>query len=923
MTTKPSKALPDFSNLLNLALKGHVSDAVRVPRQSAGDLAFKLGVTATTVSNYLGGRTSPASEDKLGELLDSLSSLRVLPTETEAVATAKRALRERLIDAWRPDRNGARESPTEAAAFAPQAIVSVFDGPKPPELCANSPYLSGHSFLGRSDQLDFIDEWAQESATQPALLYEAIGGSGKSILAWTWLMRRSRLLRADWAGQIWYSFYEIGADTHDFLTRALSYVSAIPRHELMRLSRLDLAQALLQQLRARPWLLVLDGVERLLVPYQRFDAALDADGVGDGAADLPRQTEGGGAPAMMRNDDADIFRSLLMAAPSKILMTSRYVPRCLLNISNQPLEGLIVQRLPGLSTADAEALFRACGIFGESKAIRAYLRENCDCHPLVIGFLAGLINRSLAEPGDFSAWVVSGTGGLALNLATAPLLQKRNHILSEAILSLPPGSRGLLSTLSMLFGGTKYSELVELMRSARTPEKFRNFSWSHLERNASPEEPVESDLQAESQAITDLQAALDDLRSRGLLLFDARLRSVDLHPVVRRVVADGLSLAVRQRIGAGLIDYFSATAAKSPLEADCLQDLQPRTSTIKTLFAMGELRDAWQQLDGNLLLALEHNFEAYDLCLSFLRPFFGESWGRLSERSSGLPASRIYNAAGVLLGRLNRNDESLLAHERSLALDFEAGNWRSVGIELLNVEARLRQESRFALADKLLDRAGALGEVLTNDELTFVSGLQKMSFERSLGNIDKAMEIWHKIDPLGRAWKLNVYRPGEAELEEAFCRLDQGELAAERLRELDAIVDRSKQSRRVRRGLHQLGGRLHLRHGRYADAATSFQLAVDMARSAGFEDQESEVYLLLSRHLGGEKVNVRDDADRLSNERSRPDLLLAELWLALGDAQRAAWHAEAALNRFAAEGGQYEHCIAATRARRLQALART
>ena len=39
----------------------------------------------------------------------------------------------------------------------------------------------------------------------------------------------------------------------------------------------ELSERLLRQLQARPWLLVLDGLERVLVAYHRYDAAQLAD----------------------------------------------------------------------------------------------------------------------------------------------------------------------------------------------------------------------------------------------------------------------------------------------------------------------------------------------------------------------------------------------------------------------------------------------------------------------------------------------------------------------------------------------------------------------------------------------------------------------------------------------------------------------
>jgi hypothetical protein len=50
-------------------------------------------------------------------------------------------------------------------------------------------------------------------------LFDAIGGSGKSMLTWEWTTEHATQVRADWAGRFWYSFYwQIPVDVPD-LTR--------------------------------------------------------------------------------------------------------------------------------------------------------------------------------------------------------------------------------------------------------------------------------------------------------------------------------------------------------------------------------------------------------------------------------------------------------------------------------------------------------------------------------------------------------------------------------------------------------------------------------------------------------------------------------------------------------------------------------
>jgi hypothetical protein len=91
------------------------------------------------------------------------------------------------------------------------------------ELMAVPPYSPGHEFVGRKTELALIDAWAV--SMKPALLFEAIGGMGKSMLTWEWVRRYASKVRQDWAGIFWYSFYEAGADMNHFCAHAMAYVA--------------------------------------------------------------------------------------------------------------------------------------------------------------------------------------------------------------------------------------------------------------------------------------------------------------------------------------------------------------------------------------------------------------------------------------------------------------------------------------------------------------------------------------------------------------------------------------------------------------------------------------------------------------------------------------------------------------------------
>lgn len=95
----------------------------------------------------------------------------------------------------------------------------------------------------------------------------------------------------------------------------------------------------------------------------------------------------------------------------------------LLNAARMPVPGVRRVLLPGLRPADAEKLIRACGVSGTSQKIQDYLQRHCDCHPLVTGVIAGLVNDYLSARGSLDPWAGDPSGGGQLDLAALDLAQ--------------------------------------------------------------------------------------------------------------------------------------------------------------------------------------------------------------------------------------------------------------------------------------------------------------------------------------------------------------------------------------------------------------------------------------------------------------------------------------------------------------------
>ena len=113
-------------------------------------------------------------------------------------------------------------------------------------------------------------------------------------------------------------------------------------------------------------------------------------------------------------------------------------------------------------------MLREIGVRGSSDRIQEYLERQFECHPLVLGAVAGLVYYFPPAPGDFDRWVEFAEGGSELNLATLDLRQRRNHILAAAFADLEPDARELLARLSLLNEAADWDVIEGL--SPRRPE---------------------------------------------------------------------------------------------------------------------------------------------------------------------------------------------------------------------------------------------------------------------------------------------------------------------------------------------------------------------------------------------------------------------------------------------------------------------
>jgi tetratricopeptide (TPR) repeat protein len=748
--------------------------------------------------------------------------------------------------------------------------------------------------------------------------------------------------RPDWAGRLWYSFYERGADMRDFCVVALAYITGQTPDALRQRPAHDLAHDLLTRLRARPFLLVLDGLERVLIAYHRSDAAQITDEAVDTAAPaLGRQPRD-----CIRPDDDDLLRQFCAAGPSKILITSRLLPAALTNRVG-PLPGVRHESLRGLDQPDAVLILAKAGIKGDGDAIGRYLEQQFGCHPLVVGIVAGLVANWPQAPGDFGRWVNAPDGGASVNLADPGIVQRRTHILKLAFDGLEPMARALMARIAMIANAVA-REVVEALNpampappkvvrdpgaldvegdsqiwrlrrrfsDAKTPERCADRERQIQERQAALSRRHEAARQAHaayqtalaawrsSEAVREarrwLNATLTDLSARGLLQWDKGENTYDLHPVVHGYAVGMLDGDARTSAGQHVADYFNARPRPAYRDARDRRDLDNAIQVVRALNLAGRVKEAWNVLNGDLRVAL-HRLELHHEWLSLMQPLFPDGWSAppAGVEDLGLVASAV---AAVLTQIGSRRDAAAQA-VFAIRDAIRAGPSAELSVRLRNHSATLRATNDLPGRERLLvlDRrvATAAGDA---QQALWCDVFQALDLTGQ-GRLTEARDVWTRLTPaLPDAMRRQGQFEAQARYTEASLLFREGSLTQDHLH---TALDRTRALgwHDVERWLHALAGAWHQSQGRHTESVAAFTTAIEMAHAVALRDTGSEARRGLSLSRLGRTREARDAAARA--ERDPPHAALASLYLALDQHDQARDHAREGYERAGANGPPY------------------
>ncbi|MGH3867641.1 MAG: DUF4062 domain-containing protein [Pseudonocardiaceae bacterium] len=449
----------------------------------------------------------------------------------------------------------------------------------PPAPFVVGPYtlLQTTEVVGRQRELDLLTDWVSDPGKDVhrarVLALLAIGGMGKSALAWKWFHDIAPQQLPTLAGRVWWSFYETDARFDNFVLRTLGYVTGRSVEELRTLRAPEREEELLGILDRDPYLVVLDGVERLLLAYSRSDASRLADDDLDeqtahrvaGAMGLPPSAAASFTGQSRLRITVDprtgvFLRRLAGLRSSRVLLTSRLFPRDLQTVTTEPVPGAQAYFLEGLTDTDAVSLWGALGVTG-SQAELIKLFATFGNYPLLIRALAGEVARFRPAPRDFVAWRLANPGFDPFSL---PLVQRKAHVLEYALGGLTEQELRVLHTVAAFRWPTVFLTLAALLVGDDQPCAT----------------PVE------------LDRVLTDLEDRGLLGWDRVSNRYDLHPVVRGVVWSSLDQDARHGIDLCLADHLGEAPEVDDTAVVSFDDLSNTIELYHTLVRLGQLKDA-------------------------------------------------------------------------------------------------------------------------------------------------------------------------------------------------------------------------------------------------------------------------------------------------------------------------------------------
>lgn len=559
---------------------------------------------------------------------------------------------------------------------------------KPPEFWEVSPYTLTDNFIGREREIERLNNWADSDI--PVMVLEGIGGLGKSAIAYEWI---NQYKNNEIYGKLWWSFYD-HPSLEEFVRYTLAYLTRQTPTSISGSYRHN-AEQLRIELNKQPSILILDGLERILVAYHRWDKAQQRD---DQIDDELRYCTN---PL-----DDIILNHFTRVSPSKILITSRLIPFSFQDDSGElMIPGADFHALEGFSKLDTIKYFEAKRIYGNKRSILGFCRK-FGFHGLVIKIVCSSIKCYPPKPRSFDYWLKDPMYGGSLKLSEMDIRDKhanKSKILEFALRGLDKNISLLLSRIAILPENIDY-EIIEKINPfepdvVQKPfhikdsirwkylweDKFKKRVLSQFDAKYKRElSEYVAYTKIKEQAIPNLHNAINELVDRDLIKWDRSGEDsyFNMHPVVRGHAKD-INLSDNKNTYKKAKDYFSAIP--EIVKTEKITDLSQIINQLMLVHAAigaEQYEDTLEFYKKHLHPVLTTQLYNFSRQVEYLNALFKDGELRIN---SSLEKEWVYRNLAYALDHTGNTTQALYMIQQSIQINIENEKW----VELSNSLSKL------------------------------------------------------------------------------------------------------------------------------------------------------------------------------------------------------------------------------------------
>jgi tetratricopeptide (TPR) repeat protein len=264
----------------------------------------------------------------------------------------------------------------------------------------------------------------------------------------------------------------------------------------------------------------------------------------------------------------------------------------------------------------------------------------------------------------------------------------------------------------------------------------------------------------------------------------------------------------------------------------------------------------------------------------------------------------LSNGAANALFHTGELNASLELYNAYMVLQIRINEKSNLAMCIRNISNVISNQRRLATCTRTRKLALLLAELRGDKPGIFKGTLHMFSHYTELGNWETAEKMWQLLDPMGRIWSRTSYREGEAEEEYAKYKFYRGQLNENILEQAEKLAT-SGRVRATIRSLCKLRGIWQFEQRNYQAAVESLHKAVQMARQIERSDVIAETWLVLVKLHSDQLNDAIIEAERLEQFETPAFRPLAELWLGLGNSEKAKHYALKAYEEAWADGEPY------------------